>query len=389
MISPMKALVVDDNFQNRMLLKVILELDNFTIYEAENGLDAVNMFKEVNPDIVLMDVMMPVMDGYDATRRIKEHSGDKFVPVIVLTALNEPEDISKAIECGADDFLTKPIHALVLKSKIFAMERLRQLYHNLNLQKVELELLNSKMRQEQDAAADLFKKVLRLNEERAKGVRQIVLPMERFSGDIVFSRAKPSGGKYLIIGDFAGHGILAAIGTIPVAEIFNSMADADQPIESLIFEINKKLKELLPPAAFLCAAIVECTSNQRVVKVWSGGMPDIFVVNRDGLIEQKIKSCNLPLGIINSIKCEPEPFIFEIDDALYLFSDGVIETFNDKNEMYGQERLEAHFKSGAQSSQLNRYNPDTILEKIKQSIDDFRGNISQQDDISMVQLICL
>lgn len=400
----MKALVVDDNVQNRMLLKIILEYDGFEVHEAENGLDSVDLFKEVNPDIVLMDVMMPVMDGYEATRLIKDYSGERFVPVIILTALNEPEDVSRAIKCGADDFITKPIHAMVLKSKIFAMERLRQLYNNLNLQKTELELLNNKMRQEHDAAANLFQKVLKLNEQRYTNVKQIVVPMETFSGDIVFSRANSSGGQYLLIGDFAGHGLLAAIGTLPVSEVFNSMADKNRPISSFVFEINRKLKELLPPSVFLCAAIIEFSSSERSMTVWSGGMPDILVVDKNGGIKQRIKSRNLPLGVLKSerLKCELQTLTLEPDDDVYIFSDGVAETFNGNNEMYGQERLEEHFRKNpavahdgkyldsakCKDSENGQYEPDTILDKIWQSLEQFRGELDQRDDITMVQIRC-
>ncbi|MBF0573986.1 MAG: fused response regulator/phosphatase, partial [Desulfamplus sp.] len=316
----MKALVVDDDMSNRMLFKVLLEQDGCFVYTAENGVEGVEMFKTINPDIILMDVMMPLMDGYEAARTIKAHAGDHFVPIIVLTALNDPKDISKAIECGADDFITKPVNSMVLKAKMAAMERLRQLYNNIKLQKIELErinteleLLNNKMRQEQDAAGNLFQKVLKINEQKCTNVKQILLPMETFSGDIVFSRAKSSGGEYLLVGDFAGHGLLAAIGTIPVSEIFNNMADTDQPVCGFVFQINKRLKELLPPSVFLCASILEINLSEQLMTVWSGGMPDIFVVGKNGGIKNRIKSSNLPLGVLKNerLKCETETLKFD------------------------------------------------------------------------------
>ncbi|MBF0211816.1 MAG: response regulator [Desulfamplus sp.] len=94
----MKALVVDDDLSNRLGLKGLMEENGYTTYSASNGVEALDIFKSINPNIVLMDIMMPIMDGYEATRLIKLHSGENFVPVIVLTVLNDPEDMALAID---------------------------------------------------------------------------------------------------------------------------------------------------------------------------------------------------------------------------------------------------------------------------------------------------
>ncbi|MBF0203787.1 MAG: fused response regulator/phosphatase [Desulfamplus sp.] len=413
---PMKALVVDDDSSNRLLLEALLEQNNYETYMAQNGIEGIEIFKKVNPDIVLMDIMMPLMDGYDATRLIKAYSGENFVPVIILTTLNDPEDMAKAIDCGADDFMSKPIHTLVLKAKIIAMERLRQLYHNLNIQNrrlksaieeiesskqqleqystkleftnAKLELLNNKMRREHDAASNMFKKVIQHNKQSCVNVKHSIISMETFSGDIVLSRLQSSGNLYLLVGDFAGHGLLAAIGALPVSDIFNDLTDSNQPISRFVFDINKKLKELLPPAVFLCAAVLELNFDKNLMSVWNGGLPDILLVGTKCGIKQKIKSQHPPLGIIDNknLNCDIETYCFDSEDYIYLFSDGVTETFNPQNEMYGQERLEANFRWD--NSIKSKYDPDTILDQIRQSIDDFRGTTHQSDDITMVQIRC-
>ncbi|MBF0469570.1 MAG: SpoIIE family protein phosphatase, partial [Desulfamplus sp.] len=356
-------------------------------------------------------------------RLIKESAAAEgyFVPVIILTTLNEPEDMAQAIKCGADDFMSKPAHSLVLKNKIVAMERLRQLYHDQNTQNmklkaaieevensrlrleqysgvlkdanIKLELMNNKMRQEHDAASNLFQKVIQTNEQKCTNVKSIISSMENFCGDLVLSRSKPSGGLYLMLGDFAGHGLLAAIGALPVSEIFNSMADENEPICRFVYEINRRLKELLPPAVFLCASILEMDFNEKEMAVWNGGIPDIIIVGKQGGIKQKVKSRHLPLGILTNerVICDIETCYFDHEDHVYLFSDGVTETFNEKDEMYGQERLESHFEpygTNTDDDYDKRYEPATILDEIRNSIDSFRGNISQRDDITMVQISC-
>ena len=129
------ALIADDDVTNLMVLTRFLEKLGYDVVQAENGKKAVDQFREHAPDIVFMDVMMPEMNGYEATQQIKYLCGDRFVPVIFLTALNDPEDLAKGIEAGGDDFLSKPLELIILRSKIHAIERIRKLYeqvHNLN-----------------------------------------------------------------------------------------------------------------------------------------------------------------------------------------------------------------------------------------------------------------
>ena len=104
----MKILVVDDDITNQKILSIILDSFNIATVCADNGKQAVQMFAEVQPDIVLMDILMPEMDGYEACKRIKQLSGDKFVPVIFITGITETEAVVKAVDVGGDDFITKP-----------------------------------------------------------------------------------------------------------------------------------------------------------------------------------------------------------------------------------------------------------------------------------------
>ena len=104
----MKVLVVDDQSVNRVMLRYLLEDDGHDYVEAENGLVALEVFDQEHPDFVLMDIMMPVMDGYDAIRCIRtDHSSD--VPIIALTAKAMAEDRERCLEVGASDYLPKPI----------------------------------------------------------------------------------------------------------------------------------------------------------------------------------------------------------------------------------------------------------------------------------------
>ena len=113
-----KILIVEDNEMNRDMLSRRLERKGFEIVMAEDGQEGVDMSKSENPDLILMDLSLPVMDGWEATSIIKENDNTKDIPIIVLTAHAMAGDREKAIEAGADEYDTKPIEFKRLLGKI-------------------------------------------------------------------------------------------------------------------------------------------------------------------------------------------------------------------------------------------------------------------------------
>jgi two-component system, cell cycle response regulator len=122
-----KVLVVDDILANVRLLEAKLTAEYFDVATAMNGVDALDSVQRVKPDIVLLDVMMPGMDGIEVCRRIKQDPSTQHVPVIMVTALDQPEDRVRGLEAGADDFLTKPVNDLALFCRVKSLVRLKML----------------------------------------------------------------------------------------------------------------------------------------------------------------------------------------------------------------------------------------------------------------------
>ncbi|WP_306605547.1 SpoIIE family protein phosphatase [Azonexus sp.] len=118
-----RVLAVDDNRTNLHILQVFLKKLGHDVILAENGEIAVQRFEQERPDLILLDIMMPVMDGFEAARRIKAGSQGKWVPIIFLSALNRDENLVEGLEAGADDYLTKPINFVVLEAKLRSMQR--------------------------------------------------------------------------------------------------------------------------------------------------------------------------------------------------------------------------------------------------------------------------
>jgi len=131
-IAGLKVLVVDDTATNRQLLQVFLRKLGCNVLTAENGALAVEAFQRESPDLILMDVMMPVMDGYEATRRIKALAGTQWVPIVFLSALDKDENLVAGLEAGGDDYLAKPVNFVVLNAKLRSLARTLVLQRSLD-----------------------------------------------------------------------------------------------------------------------------------------------------------------------------------------------------------------------------------------------------------------
>lgn len=376
----MKILVVDDTEANRKLLAWILEDQGHEIIEAADGQEALDLFKQSHPDLVLMDVMMPVMDGFEATEAIKEYLGDTHVPIIFLTALSDDESLTKCLSIGGDDFLSKPINEQVLTAKIKAHSRIKDLNEQLNRQNAELTRLHQLTIREHDIAKSVFDSALAESIMDSANTRHYMSPAAIFNGDMLLVSNSPSGGLYTLMADFTGHGLPAAIGALPVSQTFFELAKKGASVSSMARELNKCLEKFLPDYMFAAAAIIELNADGTRVSLWMGGLPDIIHTNHKSQLKDKIVSVHMPLGILSDKEFEREPTIIEVEpgDRLYLYTDGIPESQDPQGEMYGEARLLSHFN-------------ETATDPIKTLIEEvtaFAGGKEQMDDITLLELIC-
>lgn len=170
-----KILVVDDIPVNIQLLQAFLATQSYKTFIARNGEEALQQADKIEPDLILLDVMMPKMNGFETCRRLKLSEKTKYTPVIMVTALNEIESKIKGIEAGADDFISKPFNKLELLARVKSLLRVKTLHDQLQEKILQLERAKERLRElaVTDGLTSLanyrhFKDVLQLEIKRAE-----------------------------------------------------------------------------------------------------------------------------------------------------------------------------------------------------------------------------
>jgi CheY-like chemotaxis protein len=368
------ALIVEDEVTNRMILKALLKKRGYKVIEAENGVEAIQQFQQQGPDIIFMDVMMPLMDGYEATTEIKRLAGDQFVPIIFLTAMSDEKALARCVEVGGDDFLSKPYSFTVLSAKVKAMERIRSLHQYTRM-------LYSRMQRDEEIAEQVFSGAVIAGNVALEHIRSLLRPASVFSGDLMLTTFAPSRDLHVLLGDFTGHGLAAALGALPTSEVFRSMTAKGFAPQQILFAINNKLHNLLPTGMFLAAQFLKVDHQLDHISIINCGMPDCFLVDNERMhIKHLIESKSLPLGIAPDIDFKDNFHHLRIEqgDRVILATDGVTEARNSSGELFGQQR----FIEAINKSDSHAY----ILDKLAMDLDVFCQDAPQDDDISVVEV---
>lgn len=223
-LEALTILIAEDSAADRLLLASIIRRQGHQALTVSNGAEAIEVFARERPQLVLMDALMPVMDGFEAARQIKQLAGEALVPIIFLTSLRESEALAQCLDAGGDDFLPKPYNPLILAAKINAMDRLRRLQATVLQQRDLIARHHEHLMHEQRAAKAVFDKVAHSGcINAAPNIRYLQSPYALFNGDLLLAAYTPSGDMHVLLGDFTGHGLPAAIGAMPLAEVFYGM----------------------------------------------------------------------------------------------------------------------------------------------------------------------
>ncbi|MFI8396888.1 SpoIIE family protein phosphatase [Pseudomonas sp. NPDC078863] len=378
---PLTVLIAEDSAADRLLLSTIVRRQGHQVLTVANGAEAVDTFKKQQLDLVLMDALMPVMDGFEAARQIKALAGEALVPIIFLTSLTESEALARCLEAGGDDFLAKPYNQVILAAKIKAMDRLRRLQATVLQQRDLIARHHDYLLNEQRVAKAVFDKVAHSGCLSAPNIRYLQSPYALFNGDLLLAAYTPAGDMHVMLGDFTGHGLPAAVGAMPLAEVFYGMTAKGYGLAETLREMNAKLKRILPVDMFCCATLLCLSFQSRSVEVWNGGMPDGYLHRMASGERVPLPARHLPLGILGAQAFDDRTDVYPmaVDDRVFLLSDGVIDTCDANDQLFGVERLQQVFAANRE--------PDRLFEDIEQALRDFRGQA--RDDVSMVEVSLL
>ncbi len=374
-----KILVVDDCAQNRELLGYMLSEAGYDFLCAEDGQKACDLvLLDADIDMILMDVSMPVMDGVTATARIKTSIDDtRFLPIIFVTFMDDNDLLARCLGVGGDDFIPKPVNETVLLAKIQAHKRTQTLNRSLQMANQQLALHQQAMECEHAIVERIFTRSVKRGSSLCKNIRKYTSPMSMFNGDVVLEAPAPSGGAYLLVGDFTGHGLAAAVGILPVSEIFFRLAMQESDVGQFAREMNHSLRELLPENMFFCAAIVYLEPGGEKLSLWMGGMNDALYVSDADSKVSSISSQHMSLGILADEEFESDltEIALDSDARIYIYSDGVCEARNTNDEEFGVAEIR-RIVSGEYEDRLM-----CLVNAVK----NFQSG-TQTDDVSVVEL---
>ncbi|MGX5174547.1 ATP-binding SpoIIE family protein phosphatase [Aliikangiella sp. IMCC44653] len=376
----MKILIADDNRVERLILSKVLIQEGYQVVEAETGNQAIQAYQEHHPSLVFLDVLMPDLDGYEVAEAIKSEQESRWVPIIFLTSLTDAYDLAKCIDCGGDDFVSKPINRIIIKAKVEAFARISKLYETIEAQKAEIQFHNDHLVQEQEAAKKIFNNIAHRGCLAAENINYHLSPMSIFNGDLLLAAETPMGGMRLMLADFTGHGLPAAIGAMPTSEIFYGMTKKGFAIQDVMTEMNSRLFSVLPRGVFCCVIIADIDPLDERLTIWNAGAPQSYILDTESNQVETVESVHLPLGIQTPEKFKVEASVhhFTRQHKLLAVTDGIIEAVNQDSEMYGEARMMAYIESNLANDNLCGGLVDEVVK--------FCGTEEQGDDLSLIEV---
>lgn len=377
----LKILVADDLEANLRLVAKFLERRGHDVLTAYNGEEAINQFKQHGPDLVLLDIMMPGVDGYQAAEEIKKLSGDRWVPVIFLSALAKGEDQVRGLEAGADDYLPKPINLEVLDAKIKAMQRIAHIQNKLAETTRALQDYHAAAEQEQEMANKLLERIIYSNQLQDELIQYWQMPASRFSGDIVLATRGSADRLFLLQADSTGHGLTAALPLMHISQVFFQMARKGFALSSIVSEMNSAMKRLMPTERFVAGTAACIDSRNRMIEIWNGASPTALFVNGQGKVLKEFAAEHLALGVVDGESFDSGTAMYPWPEAgkLVLFSDGLLEAQNAADELFGDERVTSCL------TQADGKDPFTAL---RGAVKTHLGAGNPHDDISLLVIRC-
>lgn len=381
-------LIVDDNPKNRQVLGEILTDEGYQVIIAQNGMQALKAAQAFPPDMILLDVMMPEMDGFETCEQLKADSRTHDIPVIFLTALGSMADKVKGFEKGGVDYVTKPIQIEELVMRVATHLQLNQLQSELKKANQELEQQKIQMEEELQTAAAVQHHLLpkKLPQHQRLDLGTHYQSTSETCGDWYGFMTSFKSHLYVLIGDVTGHGASAALVTATASSACHLLEemysegvalDTAPPLPSTLMNyLNHAVFDTGNPTHFMTFLIARLNLETLELTFSNAGhcTPLLFRNKR----MKHLLNLNPWLGAQRHQKFGDSSFALESGDILYFYTDGLTEAANLDNEMWGERRLVSYLKSCPDAS------PQALVSGSVQKMQTWRGARPLDDDISLV-----
>ncbi len=387
-----QILIVDDEPENLVFLEAILGMEGYQIRKAHNGREAVDSVNESLPDLVVMDVGMPIMDGFEACQIIKEGHREDFVPVILLTGFSDEASHVRGLDSGADEYLIKPPQREEFLARVRAMLRIRDLQHHLHVVNSELQRSNEELM----AARKKIEEELRLVGEVQKNFLPSTFPQHLSLDFGCFyhpSSVAGAGGDYydtieighdhygVVIADVTGHGAAAAVIMAITHTLMNHVINTFKHPSTALKVLNEKLNEHLSPTYYVTMFYGILNHKTFEMTFASAGHDPMYIYRAaTGEVEELSTERGFPLKLVEIDEYDEKSIKINPGDQLVLYTDGLIEVRGHTLELYGTERLIESIKN---------YGKKSARELVKGLLDDvhqFAPPQSFHDDVSLLTI---
>ena len=349
-----QILVVDDDAISRKILAQLLASAGHDCRECEDGAKALQIIHAKPPSLLLLDFDMPGLNGAEVLRRLRSDANPAVaqIPTIMLTGHGSEESEVSCLQAGADDFVTKPINAAVLRARIETQLRLRSMRRQLERQNDELEEWRRNLERDLAAARLTQQSLIPQKPPPLPGwqVATCYRPVIQVGGDIYGWLPMKDSRILFWIADGTGHGAAAALLTTLAKLLFHyGSVEHDAPA-TVMERVNSDFRSIFGARSFMTAMCVALDPASGHASVVGAGHPPLLV-SRDNGATESIASIAPPLGLIEHPEFTETVIGFETGDAFLLYTDGLFGSAKDERRRLTPQRLEKMLDHSAPSAE--------------------------------------
>ena len=379
-------LVVDDIEANRDVLSRRLERQGYAVATAENGRQALERLRVDTFDLVLLDIMMPEMDGYEVLQRLKADEALRHIPVIMISALSELDSVVRCIEMGAEDYLPKPFEPTLLKARIGAClekkrarDRETHLFEQLRARNSEMAIWREAQEADLAVARTTQQAIVTSAIPPINGwrVETVYTPLIQVGGDVYGWRQLDPEVWLFWLADATGHGVAAALFTTLVALLFNHASTESRTAGAILTRVNTEFYSVLRGRSFMTACCAVIQGDGRL-SFAGAGHPPLLIRRRDGIVEV-LPSRGTMIGINSALKVDETSTTLASGDIALLYTDGLYSLkSNDGERLTGNTLTEAFARIGGNADFLPRLITQLVQRSGVQGFDDDLAAIALQ-----------